>query len=103
VGEYYADFADDLRDDSRTGGALFRDVGGRLVRARGYSTVEARPKGVNEFRPQVLFSYVPSPGTVVYAGYGGALHDPEAFAFRSAAMQRLRDSYFVKLSYLFRS
>lgn len=72
------------------------------MRARGFSTVEGRASQVNEFRPELLFSYVPSPGTVVYAGYGGTLTEPDAFGFNSRAFARVRDSYFVKLSYLFR-
>ena len=47
-----------------------------------------------------LFSYVPSPGTVLFAGYGSSLTEPEAFRFRH--LERVRDGVFVKLSYLFR-
>ena len=47
-----------------------------------------------------LFSYQPNPGTVVFAGYGNSLTEPEAFAF--AGLHRVSDGFFVKLSYLFR-
>ena len=47
-----------------------------------------------------LFSYLPSPGTVFYIGDGNALQ-----ANRPAGperLQRTRDVFFLKLSYLFR-
>jgi hypothetical protein len=47
-----------------------------------------------------LVSYVPSPGTVFFAGYGSSLTEPDAFRFRS--MERVRDGLFVKVSYLLR-
>ena len=48
-----------------------------------------------------LFSYLPTPGTVIYLGYGSLLREPAPFRFRR--LDRERDSYFLKLSYLFRS
>ena len=53
-----------------------------------------------DFRVDWLVSYLPSPGTVVFAGYGASLWEPEAFRFRD--MERMRDGFFVKLSYVFR-
>ena len=47
-----------------------------------------------------LFSYEPSPGTVVFAGYGSTLTKPTSFRF--SRLERLDDGFFVKLSYLFR-
>jgi hypothetical protein len=47
-----------------------------------------------------LLSYHPTPGTVLYAGYGTSLTEPDALAFR--AFSRTSDGFFVKLSYLFR-
>ena len=32
-----------------------------------------------DFRMDWLFSFVPSPGTVMFAGYGSSLTEPEAF------------------------
>jgi hypothetical protein len=60
---------------------------------------------VNELRPQLLFSFVPSPGTVLYAGYGGTLREARAFRFGRGTepLERQRDAVFVKLSYLFRT
>ena len=48
----------------------------------------------------MLFSYLPTPGTVFYVGYG----DAQA-ANRPAGpehLQRTRDVFFSKVSYLFR-
>jgi hypothetical protein len=53
-----------------------------------------------DIRVDWLLSYVPTPGTVVFAGYGASLYEPEAFRFRE--MERVRDGLFVKLSYLLR-
>ena len=53
-----------------------------------------------DLRMDWLVSYVPSPGTVFFAGYGSSLTEPEAFRFRQ--VERVRDGFFVKLSYLLR-
>ena len=45
-------------------------------------------------------SYTPSPGTVMYAGYGSSLAEAEAFAFRQ--VRRVQDGFFVKVSYVIR-
>ncbi len=105
VGQYTSDYADDLRESDRSNDPLFRFVGGEYVRARGFSTVNARPTRINEFRPEILFSYLPSPGTVIYAGYGSTLREPEAFRFARGdnGLRRQRDAVFLKFSYLFRS
>ena len=93
VGQYTALFQDDLRDDSRSNDPLLvPGPGGTLVRALGSSD--------NTFQLEWLFSYLPTPGTVIYLGYGSTLREPEAFRF--ARLGRERDSYFLKLSYLFR-
>jgi len=93
VGQYTATQVDALRDDSRTGGAiLVRDPSGAFTRTA--------PEASNAFRLDWLFSYHPTPGTVVYAGYGSSLADPGAFRFRNLA--RVSDGFFVKLSYLYR-
>ena len=93
VGEYTAVFQDDLRDDSRTNDPLLiPGPGGTLVRATGFTD--------NVFNLEWLFSYLPTPGTVIYVGYGSTLREPESFHFNQ--LSRERDSYFLKLSYLFR-
>lgn len=94
VGQYTALFQDDLRDDSRTNDPLLvPGPGGTLVRALGSSD--------NVVQLEWLFSFLPRPGTVVYVGYGSTLREPEAFRF--GRLGRERDSYFIKLSYLFRN
>jgi hypothetical protein len=55
----------------------------------------------NDFSFDWLFSYQPSPGTVIFAGYGGALVDRRAFRFDG--LTRESDAFFVKLSFLFRA
>lgn len=54
----------------------------------------------NEFRMDWLFSYRPTPGTLVYLGYGSTLEEPEQFRF--SGLRRSTDGFFGKLSYLFR-
>jgi len=54
----------------------------------------------NALRADWLFSYFPSPGKVVYLGYGASLN--EAFAFRFREMDRTGDGFFVKVSWLYR-
>jgi len=84
---------DSLRDDTRTELPIYlRGANGSLSRAAAFERTRARL--------DVLLSYLPSPGTVVFFGYGDALAanrpgGPER-------LQRTRDQYFMKLSYLFR-
>jgi hypothetical protein len=66
----------------------------------GTQYVRSTETATRDFRMDWLFSFVPSPGTVLFAGYGSSLTEPEAFRFRH--MERVRDGVFVKLSYLFR-
>src|SRR5213083_64326 len=81
VGQYIQDKTDSLRDDSRTGAPIFiAGPGGSLTRGAASSS--------NLFHADLLLSYQPVPGTVVFAGYGSDMVDEEAF--------------FLKLSYLFR-
>jgi hypothetical protein len=54
----------------------------------------------NGFRSDVLFSYKPTPGTLLFFGYGSSLSESEPFAFRN--MRRTADGFFLKASYLFR-
>jgi hypothetical protein len=93
VGQYAASFQDSLRNDAGAGEPILIRRGGTYVRALGGTT--------NAFRADWLFSFVPSPGTVVYAGYGSTMTEPESFRF--SGLTRSRDGYFLKLSYLFRT
>lgn len=93
VGQYVAFHQDALRDDSRTGDPiLLRDGSGGYVPAS-----EIRS---NSVRFDWLFSYQPSPGTVLFAGYGSTLGEERAFRFDG--LERRNDGFFLKLSYLFR-
>jgi len=93
VGEYTAFYVDSLRDVSRTNDPiLIRDGAGV------YSRTERTR--FNQFRPELLFSYAPIPGTVLYVGYGGQLTDRRALRFNE--LERTRDQLFVKGSYLWR-
>ncbi|AHG93551.1 hypothetical protein J421_6016 (plasmid) [Gemmatirosa kalamazoonensis] len=105
VGEYRADYADDLRDAAGAsaipgGTILVPDGRGGYLPGRGFTTATGRARSVNSFRPELLFSYMPSPGTVVFVGYGSTLG--EADALRFSGLRRQRDAVFVKMSYLLR-
>ncbi len=54
----------------------------------------------NVLTGSVLFSYQPVPGTVAFFGYGNDSNEPQALHF--TGLTRQADSFFVKLSYLFR-
>ena len=93
VGEYAAMTQDSLRDNSRTEYPIyFGDGAGNFTRAAAITQ--------NNLHADALVAYTPTPGTVVYAGYGSALTEPETFRFRN--IQRQHDSFFAKVSYLFR-
>jgi hypothetical protein len=54
----------------------------------------------NEFTTDWLFSYRPIPGTLAYFGYGSTMTESKEFRF--SGLERTRDGFFGKLSYLFR-
>ena len=54
----------------------------------------------NEMTMDWLASYRPVPGTLVYLGYGSTMNEPDQFRFTE--LQRTRDGFFGKVSYLFR-
>src|SRR5882762_7155099 len=92
VGQYIQDKTDSLRDDSRTGAPI-------LIAGPGGVTRSAASRS-NLLHADVLLSYQPVPGTVVFAGYGSNMVDADAFQFRR--LTRTDDAFFLKLSYLFR-
>ena len=52
-------------------------------------------------RTDLLLSYFPNPGTVIYLGYGATRQEPlERTAART--LTRTQDGFFLKLSWLFR-
>ncbi|HYB93826.1 MAG TPA: DUF5916 domain-containing protein [Vicinamibacterales bacterium] len=95
VGEYNSDWQDDLRDDGRTNLPIYI-----LDRATG-QYARAAKQYVKSFRADFLFSYQPTPGTLLFAGYGNTLADVDE-DFRTRAIRRSHDGFFLKLSYLFR-
>ncbi|MDP9279859.1 MAG: DUF5916 domain-containing protein, partial [Gemmatimonadota bacterium] len=92
VGEYTRSEVDDLRDETRTFYPLLID--GQLATA-------SRSRSV---RGDYLFSYKPTPGTVLFLGYGSeADGNPDALQrFNWQPLRRTSDYFFVKYSYLFR-
>ena len=94
VSQYDAEQQADLRDDSRTELpiVILDPATGTYERALGFSR--------NSLRTDWLFSYQPTPGTVLFAGYGNTLAD--ANARDAAGRRRTVDGFFFKISYLFR-
>ncbi|MBI4421087.1 MAG: carbohydrate binding family 9 domain-containing protein [Gemmatimonadetes bacterium] len=92
VGQYNIDQQDALRDPATGYPILVRNSSGTLVRSA--------TRSANDLRVDWLFSFRPNPGTVVFLGYGSSLTETDAFEFRD--LRRVRDGFFVKLSYLFR-
>jgi hypothetical protein len=97
VGEYGSERQDDLRDHTRTEAPLliFDPERGDFVRGRAFDR--------KSFRGDLLFSYQPNPGTVLFAGYGSTLRDPvDPEDPLRTGFQRAADGFFLKMSYLFR-
>ncbi len=78
--------------DARTGLPIV------LVRQGGY--VFLPDASSNGLRADGLFSYQPSPGTVVFLGYGNSL--AEADPLRFTGLRRVGDGFFAKVSWLLR-
>jgi len=96
VGEYGHEKQDSLRDDTRTEAPIlvFDSEAGDFVRTRALKR--------SSFRGDILFSYQPNPGTVVFLGYGSTLLDPvDPTTPRAAGLRRAEDGFFLKMSYLF--
>lgn len=94
VGQYDAVYVDSLRDASRTELPIYIKDPNTGIISRAVRTT------TNTFAGQALFAYQPIPGTVVFIGYGNNLTEP--VSFRVLTLTREADSFFVKLSYLFR-
>ncbi|MCA0377596.1 MAG: carbohydrate binding family 9 domain-containing protein [Gemmatimonadetes bacterium] len=93
IAEYATFEQDSLRDDSRTNLPVYvRTAAGTLVRQSAFERTRARI--------DVLFQYLPTPGTVFYVGYGDALGADQPVG--SSNLRRTRDVFFAKLSWLFR-
>ena len=87
VGQYTAQQVEALQDP-RYGYPLVVNGSGQAARTE------------TDFRNDVLFSYRPIPGTLLYLGYGASLTEAEPFNF--GRMTRTGDGFFLKASYLFR-
>ena len=97
VGEYTSERQDALRDYTRTEAPLliFDPEAGDFVRAAAFDH--------QSFRGDLLFSYQPNPGTVLFAGYGSTLRDPvDPKDPLRTGLRRSDDEFFLKMSYLFR-
>jgi hypothetical protein len=93
VAEQNGNFVDTLRDDSRTNLPVY-------IREAGVYRPATR-ESTNRLRVDWLFSYQPTPGTVVFAGYGTSLEELDRFEVRRR-LTRTTDGFFAKISYLFR-
>jgi hypothetical protein len=92
IGEVADVEQDALRDDSRTGLPVFLRGAGGLRPADAFARTRARL--------DFLVSYLPSPGTVFYLGYGDQLRADRPGG--AETLRRSADAFFLKLSYLFR-
>jgi len=92
VGEYDLAQTDDLRDETRTNYPLL--IRGELASA----------SRVRSLHGDYLFSYQPTPGTVLFLGYGSQADGlPDATQrFNWQPLRRTSDYFFVKYSYLLR-
>jgi hypothetical protein len=63
-------------------------------------TVPAAPTATNELRIDWLFSYRPTPGTLVYLGYGSTMDEHPLDPLDQ--LRRRSDGFFGKVSYVFR-
>lgn len=93
VGQYNSSYRDSLNDSSREGDPIyFKNADGSFYRAGKQES--------NNLQADFLFSYRPTPGTLVFVGYGSSLTEPERYRFNS--LERQSDGFFIKLSYLYR-
>jgi hypothetical protein len=88
VGQYTNLRSDALKDPT-TGGPIV--IGGSVV----------GPSASKLFRVDWLFSYRPSPGTLVYLGYGASCSEFDTRCAVGRQTNRLADGFFAKISYLF--
>jgi hypothetical protein len=93
VVEYDVERQDTLRDDSRTNLPVYilDPATGQYGPALGFTR--------RHLRADLLFSYQPSPGTVIFAGYSSLRASPTA---AGPGLRRETDGFFLKVSYLFR-
>lgn len=97
TGQYSVEEVDLLR---APGGVPFL-LDGVPLRIRGGRTGREGDPQINPLRLDLLFSYQPSPGTVVFLGYAREMTDRGAYQF--SPLEPRADGLFAKFSYLFRS
>jgi hypothetical protein len=88
VGQY-TDLRSDALRDPATGGPIV--LGGSVV----------GPSTSRLLRVDWLFSFRPSPGTLVYLGYGASCSEFDTRCALGRQVSRLSDGFFAKISYLF--
>jgi hypothetical protein len=93
VGQYASQAQDALRDPRTDEPILITDPETGIPTA-------AEARTINDFRLDLLLSFRPTPGTVVFLGYGASLTEPNRFRFTD--LERTQDGFFAKVSYLFR-
>lgn len=95
ITEYVVEEQDDLRDNSRTElPIVFLDGNGGYTLASAYREAQ--------MRADVLLTYLPNPGTVLYLGYGSTYREPSEGLISRRSLERTNNAFFLKLSYLFR-
>lgn len=94
ISQYALNAQDALRDDGRTGLPLVL----RDPESGDYRPAVATRDG--RLRTDLLLTYLPNPGTVMYLGYGTSHAEPDPWGRRH--LVRTDDGFFLKLSYLFR-
>ena len=77
-------------------------AGGRVTMDLSAGEYEITGSPDNRVRLDWLFSYQPTPGTVVFAGYGTGLEVPDLRDELRRQYRRTTDGFFAKISYLFR-
>jgi hypothetical protein len=93
IAQYEATVRAPLRDPA---------TGQLLLSSNGDGTFSpSTERRTNALRADFLFSYRPSPGTVLFLGYGNSMTEQDPLAFQR--LRRVGDGFFVKLSYLFSS
>jgi hypothetical protein len=78
--------------------ALYDPVTGQPIYIDGTPAAAAESNGL---RADLLFSFEPTPGTVVFLGYGASLAKAP-LVYDTSSYTRTSDGFFVKLAYLFR-
>ena len=94
ISQYALDRQDSLRDESRTNlPIVYVNGDGTYTRAAAFNH--------QLLETNLLFTYLPNPGTVVYLGYGTIDQQPDVLG--RARLAPAQSNFFVKVSYLWRT